>query len=127
MNEKKSERSKKSSAAKGVSAPAPSPLRDGFPQAAASDPASDRTATFEQALTRLETIVQELEGGDLTLEETLSRYEEGSRLAAECARRLEEAEQRIKVLSSSPDTPSRPEADGGDEEEGDGPTDSLPF
>ncbi len=127
MNEKKGERSKKSSAVKGLTVPAPSPLRDGSAEAGASGPASDGKATFEQALTRLETIVQELEGGDLTLEETLSRYEEGSRLAAECARRLEEAEQRIKVLSSSPDTPSRPEADGGDDDEGVGPTDSLPF
>jgi len=58
-------------------------------------------ATFEAALARLEAVVQELEGKDLTLEETLARYEEGSRLVRECSQRLEEAEQRIRVLSPS--------------------------
>lgn len=55
---------------------------------------------FEEALARLETIVQELEGEDLTLEETLARYEEGTRLVRECSRRLEDAEQRIRTLAA---------------------------
>lgn len=82
--------------------------------------------SFEAALARLEQIVQDLEGGDLTLEETLARYEEGSRLAGECARRLEEAEQRIRVLSSSTEKlPAAGEgAEGADAER---PDDGLPF
>jgi exodeoxyribonuclease VII small subunit len=82
--------------------------------------------SFEQALARLEQIVQELEGGELTLEETLSRYEEGSRLAGECARRLEEAEQRIRILSSSNESVSSTEGEAGKDEE-ESPDDGLPF
>jgi exodeoxyribonuclease VII small subunit len=79
---------------------------------------------FEDALTRLEAIVQELEGKDLSLEDTLARYEEGSRLVRECAQRLEEAEQRIRTLSAA----EGPQAGGEDvdeaeEDEGEG----LPF
>ncbi|MFB3909854.1 MAG: exodeoxyribonuclease VII small subunit [Candidatus Eisenbacteria bacterium] len=59
--------------------------------------------SFEEALERLEQIVRELEGKDLSLEETLARYEEGSRLVRVCGRRLEEAEQRLKVLAEEDD------------------------
>jgi len=67
----------------------------GEPEGPESPPLS-----FEDALARLEAIVRDLEGSDLTLEETLARYEEGSRLVRECTRRLEEAEQRIRVLTA---------------------------
>lgn len=53
---------------------------------------------FEDALSRLESIVQDLERGDLPLESSLKRYEEGVRLARFCAGKLEEAEKRIEVL-----------------------------
>jgi exodeoxyribonuclease VII small subunit len=54
--------------------------------------------TFEQALARLEEIVQRLEKGDLPLEESLVLYEEGIRLSKLCHGRLEEAEGRIELL-----------------------------
>lgn len=58
---------------------------------------------FEQALERLETIVDELEGGELTLEESLARYEEGMRLSRRLTQQLDEAEKRIERLVESPE------------------------
>jgi exodeoxyribonuclease VII small subunit len=54
--------------------------------------------TFETQLAALERIVRELEGGDLTLEESLRLFEEGVRLSRECQERLNKAERRIEVL-----------------------------
>jgi exodeoxyribonuclease VII small subunit len=54
--------------------------------------------TFEAAMRRLEEIVQRLEKGELPLEESLTLYEEGVRLARVCHGRLEEAEGRIELL-----------------------------
>ena len=53
---------------------------------------------FETALKKLETIVDALEGGDLTLEAALKQYEEGVRLADICSKRLSEAEKKVEVL-----------------------------
>jgi exodeoxyribonuclease VII small subunit len=53
---------------------------------------------FEEALSRLESIVKELEKGDLSLESSLARYEQGIRLAKFCNDKLEEAEKRIEML-----------------------------
>jgi exodeoxyribonuclease VII small subunit len=53
---------------------------------------------FEEALARLEGIVKELEKGDLALESSLARYEQGVRLARFCSAKLEEAEKRIELL-----------------------------
>ena len=53
---------------------------------------------FEEALKKLEEIVQKLERGELTLEESLTCYEEGIRLSRLCHTKLEEAERRIEVL-----------------------------
>ena len=53
---------------------------------------------FEAALQRLEQIVQQLEKGDLPLEQSLVLYEEGIRLSRLCHAKLEEAEGRIETL-----------------------------
>ncbi len=53
---------------------------------------------FEVALKKLEAIVDNLEGGDLTLEAALKQYEEGVRLADICSKRLSEAEKKVEVL-----------------------------
>jgi exodeoxyribonuclease VII small subunit len=53
---------------------------------------------FEEALTGLESIVKELEKGELSLEGSLARYEQGIRLAKYCNTKLEEAEKRIELL-----------------------------
>jgi len=54
---------------------------------------------FEDALQRLEQIVDQLEAGNLALEESLTVFEEGVGLARRCARYLEDAEKRIEVLT----------------------------
>jgi exodeoxyribonuclease VII small subunit len=56
------------------------------------------TPTFELALKQLEEIVQRLEKGELTLEESLKLYEEGIRLSRFCHAKLEEAEGKIEML-----------------------------
>jgi exodeoxyribonuclease VII small subunit len=53
---------------------------------------------FEEALARLETIVDRLEQGDLELEQALAAFEEGVALMRRCARQLEDAERRVEVL-----------------------------
>lgn len=56
------------------------------------------TATFEAALKRLETIVGEMESGELSLEDMMARFEEGQSLVKVCARKLNQVEQRIEIL-----------------------------
>lgn len=53
---------------------------------------------FEEAFARLEHIVQRLEGGQASLEESLALFEEGVGLARLCRSRLDRAERRIRVL-----------------------------
>lgn len=53
---------------------------------------------FESALKKLESIVEKLENGDLSLEEALKCYEEGVRMADLCSKRLTEAQKRVEVL-----------------------------
>ena len=53
---------------------------------------------FETALKRLESIVENLENGDLSLEAALKQYEEGVRMADICSKRLTEAEKKVEVL-----------------------------
>ena len=69
--------------------------------AAAGSPApaaAEDEPSFENALERLETIVEELEGGSLTLEQSLARYEEGMRLSRRLTQTLDQAEKRIERL-----------------------------
>jgi exodeoxyribonuclease VII small subunit len=53
---------------------------------------------FEAALKQLEELVQRLEKGELSLEESLAYYENGVRLARLCHAKLEEAEGKIELL-----------------------------
>lgn len=53
---------------------------------------------FEQALERLEAIVEEMSSNDLTLEARLKRFEEGVGLVRECAKQLDGAAKRVEVL-----------------------------
>lgn len=54
---------------------------------------------FEDAMKRLEKIVEELEGGGLGLEESLARYEEGVELSQFCSKKLNEAQKKVQILS----------------------------
>lgn len=58
---------------------------------------------FEKKLGRLEEIVQKMEKGDLSLEDSLKFFEEGVRLSRECHKSLTEAEQKVKTLVSFDD------------------------
>jgi exodeoxyribonuclease VII small subunit len=53
---------------------------------------------FEEAIERLEKITQDLEEGNLSLEESLKKFEEGMRLVNFCEQKLEEVEKRVKLL-----------------------------
>jgi exodeoxyribonuclease VII small subunit len=53
---------------------------------------------FEDAMEQLENIVQGLEEGELTLEESLVTFEEGMKLIKFCSEKLEEAEQKVTTL-----------------------------
>jgi exodeoxyribonuclease VII small subunit len=64
----------------------------------ASGTAPEPPAAFEQAIERLEQVVEELEGGELTLEQSLARYEEGVKLSRQLTRTLDDAEKRIEKL-----------------------------
>lgn len=53
---------------------------------------------FEDALKKLEKIVEDLEKGDLSLDEALKKYQEGIELSRICSQRLENAKKKIDVL-----------------------------
>ncbi len=53
---------------------------------------------FEDALKKLEEIVRELEGGDLPLDDALSKYEEGVKLSVTCTKKLEGARKKVEIL-----------------------------
>ncbi len=53
---------------------------------------------FEEALARLEQIVDELEGGDLTLDDSIAKYEEGVKTLKQCYAILHDAEKRVEIL-----------------------------
>jgi len=56
---------------------------------------------FEEALKKLEKIVEDLENGDLSLDEALKKYQEGIELSRICMQRLESAKKKIEVLSKN--------------------------
>lgn len=73
---------------------------------------------FEDSMKRLEEIVKELEGGDLSLEDSLKAFEEGTRHLKFCSDKLEEVEQKVSILlKDSGDNYSLKPFDMEDEEE----------
>ncbi len=58
---------------------------------------------YEKSVIRLEEIVDKLENGNLLLEEMMKLYEEGTALAAKCAKSLDTAQLKISELSSGKD------------------------
>lgn len=54
--------------------------------------------SFEEIMKKLEEITMELENGDLDLEKSVSKFEEGMKLSKKCNEILENAEKRISVL-----------------------------
>ncbi len=58
----------------------------------------DHLAKFEECLEKLETIVTQLEKGDIPLEQALKLFEEGIQLSNSCRKELEEAEGKVEIL-----------------------------
>ena len=54
--------------------------------------------SIEQNLSKLENILEELENGELELDQAMRKFEEGIKLSRECQQTLEEAEMKIKIL-----------------------------
>ena len=54
---------------------------------------------FEKAMTRLESIVEELERGDLNIDKSLEIFEEGVKMSRVCSKKLNEAEAKIEKLT----------------------------
>ncbi|MDX1434845.1 MAG: exodeoxyribonuclease VII small subunit [Gammaproteobacteria bacterium] len=67
--------------------------------AARSKTRDKQQANFEQALKELEGLVERMEEGELTLEESLKTYERGIALSHVCQKALDDAEQRIRILT----------------------------
>jgi exodeoxyribonuclease VII small subunit len=65
--------------------------------------------SFEQALTELEKIVQDLERGQLDLEAAIQAYERGTALKEHCQRKLQEAQLRVEKITLGPDDRARTE------------------
>jgi exodeoxyribonuclease VII small subunit len=58
---------------------------------------------YDALVARLERVVADLEGGGLTLEQSIEKFAEGVRLAREASRKLDEAERRVEMLVRSAD------------------------
>jgi exodeoxyribonuclease VII small subunit len=63
----------------------------------------ERAEAYDALLARLEKVVAELEGGGLTLEQSLEKFAEGMALAREAQRKLDEAERRVEQLVKTAD------------------------
>ena len=57
--------------------------------------------TFEQSLTQLQDIVEELESGDLPLEQAIKKFEEGIKTSKFCSEKLDETERKITLLTKN--------------------------
>jgi len=63
----------------------------------------DKLPTFEEALTRLESIAEQIEKGQIGLEDSIARYEEGMSLVRQCRDMLAKAEHRIQQIHQRAD------------------------
>jgi exodeoxyribonuclease VII small subunit len=99
------------------------------PKLPAKPPAEDHEAGFEQDMNELERIVEELEGGELTLDQSLKHYEKGMVLAKQLTKTLDQAEKRIEKLveAESADAAPTTEPIEGDAPGRSGPEGELPF
>ncbi len=70
---------------------------------------SGETPGFDASLARLQQLVKSLEGGDLSLEDSLKAFEEGVQLARACQAHLSAAEQKVEQLVRAGDEKTPPE------------------
>nr|VFJ58484.1 MAG: exodeoxyribonuclease VII small subunit [Candidatus Kentron sp. FM]VFK11713.1 MAG: exodeoxyribonuclease VII small subunit [Candidatus Kentron sp. FM] len=83
------------------------------PRNALPEPPPENKVNFEQSLAELERLVAHMEQGDLTLEETLENFERGIQLSKTCQKAIDEAEQRVRILTEKEGSPeTEPFGDG---------------
>lgn len=58
----------------------------------------EKNMSFEENMKKLEEIANELEKGELNLDESVSKFEEGMKISKECSKMLEKAEKKITIL-----------------------------
>ena len=76
---------------------------------------SQKTPEFETALAELEALVEKMEQGDLSLEESLKQFERGVQLTRACQQALRDAEQKVQILLEKDGQTSLEAFDGDDE------------
>ena len=59
--------------------------------------------SFEEAMKALESVVRDLESGNVELEKSIALYEEGAKLKAHCEKKLKEAEEKVAKITLGPD------------------------
>ena len=64
---------------------------------------SKEKVNFEETIKKLELIANELETGNLNLDESVEKFEEGMKLSKECTKMLDDAEKRISILIKKDD------------------------
>jgi exodeoxyribonuclease VII small subunit len=74
---------------------APHPYNESMPE----KPPETTPLSFEEGLQQLESIVKEMESGDLPLERALDLFERGMKLSESCRKQLEAAETRVEILT----------------------------
>lgn len=75
----------------------------------ANDTSPNDAPRLEQALESLEALVERMESGELTLEESLAAFEQGVKLTRECQQALTRAEQKVRILlDQDPDADPAP-------------------
>ena len=65
--------------------------------------AAKKKMNFEDSMARLEEIVSLLDRGEAPLEQAIALFEEGAKLLRECTRQLDEAEQKVSLLTAGKD------------------------
>ncbi|NQT19458.1 MAG: exodeoxyribonuclease VII small subunit [Planctomycetes bacterium] len=92
----------------------------------------EKQPKFEDALKELEGIIEELEGGELPLDDSLERYERGVKALNACRKILGEAEKKIQLLLRTTEgelktEPFEPEETAAEAEDEKNENDNLPF
>jgi exodeoxyribonuclease VII small subunit len=70
-------------------------------QVSAADAAANNPLSFEQAVQELETIVQQMELGNLALDESFNAYKRGAELLLSCQTSLSNVEQQVRILTDA--------------------------
>jgi exodeoxyribonuclease VII small subunit len=71
---------------------------------------------LEKSLDTLETLVEQMESGDLSLEESLEAFERGIKLTRECQQALKQAEQKVRILTEQSETAEPEPLEGADDD-----------